>query len=59
MGDSAGTDTKTKMNAFFKKLDAVISGEMANFTFILNDPAGNSYLQVSGRLILLLDLIQS
>ena len=46
MGDSAAEDTKVNMEKFLKKLDALISGEVPTFTFILDDPAGNSYLQV-------------
>jgi len=43
-GDSAKDETKLKMDEFKLKLKEMISGEK-NFTFILDDPAGNSYLQ--------------
>ena len=43
-GDSAKDETKLKMDEFKSKLKEMISGEK-NFTFILDDPAGNSYLQ--------------
>ena len=47
MGDGAAEDTKINMEKFLKKLDALINAEVPNFTLILDDPAGNSYLQVS------------
>ncbi|KAK2153758.1 hypothetical protein LSH36_287g03012 [Paralvinella palmiformis] len=45
IGDGAAEDTKGNMEKFLKKLDALITGEVTNFTFILDDSAGNSYLQ--------------
>ncbi|XP_076599369.1 zinc finger protein ZPR1 [Chaetodon auriga] len=43
-GDSSTTDRVQKLNEFGEKLDKVIAGEM-NVHVILDDPAGNSYLQ--------------
>lgn len=43
-GDSAKTETKNKMDEFKRKLKEMIAGSKS-FTFILDDPAGNSYLQ--------------
>ncbi|XP_040890872.1 zinc finger protein ZPR1 [Toxotes jaculatrix] len=43
-GDSGTTDRVQKLNEFGEKIDKVIAGEM-NIHFILDDPAGNSYLQ--------------
>merc|ERR1711963_232700 len=43
-GDSAKSETKEKMDEFKRKLKEMISGNKT-FTFILDDPAGNSYLQ--------------
>merc|ERR1711963_573962 len=43
-GDSAKTETQNKMDEFKRKLKEMISGNKT-FTFILDDPAGNSYLQ--------------
>ena len=43
-GDSAKTETKNKMEEFKQKLKEMIDGSKC-FTFILDDPAGNSYLQ--------------
>lgn len=43
-GDSSTTDRVQKLSEFGEKLDKVIAGEM-NIHIILDDPAGNSYLQ--------------
>ncbi|MCI4388289.1 hypothetical protein PGIGA_G00084030 [Pangasianodon gigas] len=43
-GDSATTDTSEKLQLFGKKIDKIMSGEM-DVHIILDDPAGNSYLQ--------------
>ncbi|XP_070815741.1 zinc finger protein ZPR1 [Chaetodon trifascialis] len=43
-GDSSTTDRVQKLSEFGEKLDKVIAGEM-NVHLILDDPAGNSYLQ--------------
>ena len=43
-GDSATSDTKIKMDEFKRKLKLMIGGNQ-KFTFILDDPAGNSYMQ--------------
>jgi hypothetical protein len=44
-GDSADPEMKRKMDQFCEKLDGFITAEVP-FTVILDDPAGNSYLQV-------------
>jgi len=43
-GDSASADAKLKMDAFKTQLGKMRRGE-EEFTIVLNDPAGNSYLQ--------------
>ncbi|XP_076876607.1 zinc finger protein ZPR1 [Brachyhypopomus gauderio] len=43
-GDSSTTDTAEKLEAFGKKIDKIMAGEM-DVHIILDDPAGNSYLQ--------------
>lgn len=43
-GDSGTSDRVQKLNAFGEKIDKIIAGEI-NVHIILNDPAGNSYLQ--------------
>lgn len=43
-GDSSSTDRVEKLNKFGEKLEKIITGEM-NVHIILDDPAGNSYLQ--------------
>ena len=44
-GDSTGEDKQQKIAAFTAKMDKVIAGQMLNIHFILDDPAGNSYIQ--------------
>lgn len=43
-GDSGATDRVQKLNEFGEKLEKVMAGEMS-VHIILDDPAGNSYLQ--------------
>lgn len=43
-GDSSTTDRVQKLNEFGEKIDKVMAGEM-DVRVILDDPAGNSYLQ--------------
>lgn len=43
-GDSSVTDRVQKLSEFGEKIDKVVAGEM-NAHLILDDPAGNSYLQ--------------
>jgi C4-type Zn-finger protein len=44
-GDSTTSDTRGRMKEFNRKLNELIEGGK-NFTFIMDDPTGNSYLQV-------------
>jgi len=44
-GDGTTDETKQRMQEFFAKLSELIEGKK-EFTFILDDPTGNSYLQV-------------
>nr|CAG4650178.1 EOG090X06TU [Sida crystallina] len=44
-GDSATADMKERMKKFSHKLEDVISGEWLGVHIVLDDPAGNSYLQ--------------
>lgn len=43
-GDSTTSDRVQRLNEFAEKIDKIIAGEMV-VHFILDDPAGNSYLQ--------------
>ncbi|XP_015520476.1 zinc finger protein ZPR1 isoform X1 [Neodiprion lecontei] len=44
IGDSSDKDAVDRMNSFIGRLDSVLSGNTA-VTLILDDPAGNSYVQ--------------
>ncbi|XP_021375953.1 zinc finger protein ZPR1-like [Mizuhopecten yessoensis] len=44
-GDSSQPERKSKLDDFCNQLDKVIDGEMMGIHFVLDDPAGNSYLQ--------------
>ncbi|KAL7291926.1 hypothetical protein TKK_0014476 [Trichogramma kaykai] len=43
-GDSADTETTKRMDNFISQLNKILEGEM-KVTLILDDPAGNSYIQ--------------
>ncbi|KAM8927685.1 zinc finger protein ZPR1 [Pelodytes ibericus] len=44
LGDSSISDRKAKLQEFGKKIDQILEGQL-NVHLILDDPAGNSYLQ--------------
>lgn len=44
LGDSSNPDQSEKLQEFSQKLGQIIEGKMKAH-FIMNDPAGNSYLQ--------------
>ena len=44
-GDSTTDETQRRMSEFHKQLDELADGKR-NFTFVMDDPSGNSYLQV-------------
>lgn len=44
LGDSSTSDRKEKLQEFGRKIDQILEGQM-DAHFILDDPAGNSYLQ--------------
>jgi len=44
-GDSSSDQLKDRMQEFTEKMENVISGKTLGIHFILDDPAGNSYLQ--------------
>ncbi|XP_072011874.1 zinc finger protein ZPR1 [Engystomops pustulosus] len=44
LGDSTTSDRKEKLQEFGKKIDQILEGQMKAH-FVLDDPAGNSYLQ--------------
>jgi len=44
MGDSAKSEIKSKMASFTTRLDELLTGETP-FTIVLDDPAGNSFIQ--------------
>ncbi|XP_063905343.1 zinc finger protein ZPR1 [Zophobas morio] len=45
--DSQNDESKAKMDAFFKKFDQILDGA-SKVTIVLDDPAGNSYIQSLG-----------
>ena len=46
VGDSATVDAKARLTSFKDQLSKMIEGDAFPFTLILDDPTGNSYLQV-------------
>lgn len=55
-GDSEGVDRKKRFKKFLKEFDKILEGEK-KITLILDDPAGNSYIQVIvSHFVLLLQL---
>lgn len=44
-GDSQEPDKKKRLKKFLKEFDKILQGER-KITIILDDPAGNSYIQV-------------
>lgn len=46
-GDSEKKETKSKMREVLDKLGEIQNGKLMNVTVILDDPTGNSYLQVN------------
>ena len=46
-GDSEDRKNASHMNAVLNQLEKIKNGEMLGVTIILDDPSGNSYLQVS------------
>ena len=49
IGDSATDDSRQRLTSFKDQLNKMIEGESLPFSIILDDPAGNSYLQVNHR----------
>lgn len=47
MGDSAVAGRRNRLGDFVNELDQVITGKRLNVHIELDDPSGNSYLQVS------------
>ena len=45
-GDSEDKVKKTRMDSCLEKLEQIQEGKMLNVTIVLDDPSGNSYLQV-------------
>ena len=45
-GDSEDKKKKQHMNTCLDKLEQIQDGKLLNVTIILDDPSGNSYLQV-------------
>ena len=45
-GDSEDKSRKWHMTSCLEKLELIKQGKMLNVTIILDDPSGNSYLQV-------------
>ena len=48
-GDSDDTQKAGAMQSCLKKLEEIQKGQLLNVTLILDDPSGNSYLQVRNR----------
>lgn len=46
-GDSAEIKTKEQFEEFMKNFDSILDGTKLPITLILDDPAGNSYIQVN------------
>lgn len=46
-GDSETTEKSNNMKICLEKLERIQKGEMLDVTIILDDPSGNSYLQVN------------
>ena len=46
-GDSVPEQKRERLSAFIEKLKSAIAGDMLDYHFILDDPAGNSYLEVN------------
>ena len=46
VGDSATAESKERLIKFKDELTKMIEGEKLPFTVVLDDPTGNSYLQV-------------
>lgn len=46
-GDSTEVKTKEQFEEFIKNFDRILDGTQFPITLILDDPAGNSYIQVS------------
>lgn len=44
LGDSADASTKSRMESFLDRLDSAARGDI-KFSLVLDDPAGNSYIQ--------------
>ena len=47
-GDSATDETQRRMREFRTRLDELTDGQR-DFTFVMDDPSGNSYLQVCAK----------
>ncbi|CAH1363707.1 unnamed protein product [Tenebrio molitor] len=47
-GDSQNAESKTKLDEFFEKFDQILEGK-TSITVVLDDPAGNSYVQSMGE----------
>ncbi|GAB1602888.1 zinc finger protein ZPR1-like, partial [Argonauta hians] len=45
LGDSAQTNTKAKITEFSNNISQIVSGERLGVHLVLDDPAGNSYIQ--------------
>ena len=45
VGDSTTSDRRQVYSAFIAQLEKLRRGELLNVTLILDDPAGNSYIQ--------------
>ncbi|GMR58531.1 hypothetical protein PMAYCL1PPCAC_28726 [Pristionchus mayeri] len=45
IGDSASSDEKTNLAALFQAFDDIVSLKRKDITIVLDDPAGNSYVQ--------------
>ncbi|GFR80236.1 zinc finger protein ZPR1 [Elysia marginata] len=44
-GDSSQSGMSGRLQAFCQKLDDIVSGKIKGYHFVLDDPAGNSFIQ--------------
>lgn len=44
--EQAQSEDRKTMRAFLKKLESIYTGQMLDVTLVLDDPSGNSYIQV-------------
>lgn len=56
-GDSSKAEDKTAMGKLLDNLDSVITGERLDVHVIVDDAAGNSYIQVNNGIVFMFYLV--